>query len=112
MKAIARRPNVATLRAAERAWIAGRAALVGGDLIEGAVWWRLTEDVHPRGVVLLEVWGGEKIDAWRTLEENRPADVTVVLMHRPAGRWQRLLRWTARTWWRLFLQPIRLRGAR
>lgn len=107
MNAIAR-PSIATLRMAERVWLAGRATQLGAHEIPGVVWWRLTDDVDPRGAVLLEVWGPDRVTAWSMLEASRPAGVLVVLRVHPTNLYRRALRWCASRWWRAVLQPIRL----
>jgi hypothetical protein len=108
--ALVRQLSPATLRLAELVWLAGRAALLGAHEIPGAVWWRLTEDVQPRGTVLLEVWGPDRVEAWRHLQENRPSDTIVVLRVLPANSYRRALRWIAARWWRLVLRPLRVRA--
>lgn len=105
-------PSAAVLRLAELVWLAGRASLLGAHEIPGVVRWRLTEDVQPRGTVLLELWGPDAVDAWRHLQGHRPAQTTIVLLVRPAGPHHRALRWLAAKWWRLVLAPLRLRRRR
>lgn len=100
----------ATLRLAEQAWIAGRASLLGAHLIPGLVWARLSEDCMPRGAVVLELWGPDRVEAWALLERARPADTLVVLRVLPSNGYRRMLRWVAERWWRWVLRRGRLRA--
>lgn len=79
----------------------GRGIFLGLDKVAGVV----LVDVHehkarddewlPAACVVVEVWGGKRSAVADAVEANRPINLIVVPMLRPATRWAR-----SRAWWR------------
>lgn len=90
-------------RARRKLAAVGRGLHLGLDLLPDVTLVRMSESGDPAlamlpGRVLVEVWGeGDSAAVLYAVERNRPANVDVMVVWRPAARWHRVV-----AWWRYF----------